>query len=113
MGGFGAVNAKAKLLEASRQRSKPVVVDGVQVDVREVGAMEFAEYGSLLKTDRLKATAQLISACVVDDDGNPLLSVEEALQIARSARVAMPLVAAIMELSGFSEELSEKEPVAS
>lgn len=108
----GAV--KAKLLTASKTRSKVVDVDGEPVNVREVGALEFAEYGALLKVDRLKATAQLIAACIVDEDGNPVLTVEEATQVARSARVSMPLVTAIMELSGFGEdEGDEKEPDAS
>lgn len=105
---------KAKLLSAAETRSRVVDVDGEPVRVREVGAMEFAEYGAELKKDRTRATAQLIAACVVDDEGNPVLSVDEAVKVAKSARVSMPLVTAIMELSGFGDdEDDEKEPDAS
>lgn len=106
-------NLKERLLELAKLRTKTVVVGDVSLTVREVGALEFAEYGKLQKTDRLKATASLISACVVDEDGNPALTPEEAGTLARSARVSMPIVGAVMELSGFGGEGDEKEPDAS
>src|SRR5690606_41482975 len=68
---------KTKLLGLAQLRDAVVDVDGEKVRVREVGALEFAEYGQLLKADRLKATATLIAACVIDDDGNPALRSEE------------------------------------
>ncbi len=102
---------KTKLLAAATMRQDVVEVGGELVTVREVGALEFAEYGKLLKTDRLNATAGLIAGCVIDADGNPLLSIEEARQVARSARLSMPIVKRVMELSGFGDD--EKESDAS
>ena len=115
---MGTGSVKEALLNAAKTRSKVVDVGDASVRVREVGAMEFAEYGKTLKKDKVKATASLIAACVIDDDGNPMLTVEEAGELAKSARVSMPLVTAIMELSGFGdddedEEGDEKEPDAS
>lgn len=102
---------KDKLLAASKLRSKVVEIDGVEYTVQEVGADSFADYGAVLKKDRKKATAQLLSECLVDENGEKLLTVDEAVQVVRSARVSMPLVNAIMEVSGFGED--EKEPDAS
>jgi hypothetical protein len=105
-------NLRDQLMALAALRTRTVVIGGVSFPVREVGALEFAEYGKLQKTDKLKATASLIAACVVDDDGNPALTIEEATAIARSARVSMPIVGAVMELSGFGGEDAEKEPDA-
>lgn len=102
---------RSALMAAANLRTAQVDIDGTQVTVREVGTIEFAEYGQILKTDRLKATAKLISSCVVED-GQPVLSEVDAEDIARSARVAMKIVQAIMELSGFGGD-DEKELDAS
>lgn len=102
---------KNKLLAASTLRSTVVEIDGEKYTIQEVGAGGFADYGALLKKDRNKATAQLISECLVDEDGAKLLTVEEATQVVKSARVSMPLVNAIMEVSGFGDD--EKESDAS
>jgi hypothetical protein len=102
---------KDKLLAASKLRSKVVAIDGIEYVVREVGAGGFADYGALLKKDREKATAQLLSECLIDEDGSKLLTPEEAVSVVRSARVSMPLVNAIMEVSGFGDD--EKESDAS
>lgn len=102
---------KQSLLLASKLRTKLVAIDGVSYVVREVGAVAFAEYGSMLKTDRRKATAMLLAGCLVDEDGNPVLTVEEAFEVVGSARVSMKLVNGIMEVSGFGD--AEKEPDAS
>jgi len=109
--GFNTV--KEQLLAVAALREDSVDVGGVKFQVREVGAMEFAAYGQMLKTDRLKATATLIAACVLDGPGgSAALTVDDAVSIARSARVSMPIVNKIMELSGFGDD-AEKEPDAS
>ncbi len=100
---------KEKLLASAKTQSKMVEIEGTGYIVREVSAGDFAEYGALTKVDRNKATAFLVSRCVIDEDGAPLLSMEDAEQVVKSARLSIPIVNAIMELSGFSE----KEPDAS
>lgn len=105
-------SVKENILAACAVREKEVVVEGNRLVVREVGALEFAEYGKLNKTSRVAATGYLLSVCVLDGPGGqPLLSPEEAEKLAASARMSMPLMAAIMQLSGFGE--AEKEAVAS
>ena len=101
---------REQLLELAKLRTGVVDIDGVQVAVREVGALEFAGYGKLQKTDRLGATAALISNCVIGEDGKPAMSKEEAVELANSARVSMPIVQKILALSGFG--VDEKEPDA-
>lgn len=122
---MGLNSVKELLLRAAAVREDVVDIDGEKVHVREVGALEFAEYGRLLKDrtedgkevkgDRVRATATLIAACVLDGPGgNPALTIEDATAIARSARVSMPIVRKVMELSGFGDdEDDEKEPDAS
>ena len=98
----------ARLLAAAAVRTASVAIDGESYTVREVGAASFAEYGKLLKADPRGASAVLLAECVIDEDGKPVLTLDEAREVANSLRVTMPLVQAIMELSGFAE----KEPDA-
>lgn len=105
------VSVSERLKQKAAVRTQEVVLDGDTFVVREVGAVEFAEYGKLVKPNSLEATAFLLAACVVDESGQEALSIEEAREVARSARVTMPLVQAIMEVSGFGA--LEKEPHAS
>lgn len=74
--------------------------DGVTVTVQEPPADALAAYGQLWRSDRQQATATLLRACVVDEHGAAMLDAEEATKLAKSARVARPLVEAIMGLSG-------------
>jgi methyl coenzyme M reductase subunit C len=99
---------KEKLLAAAKLRTEVVEIDGVSVSVREISTEEFSKYGSLTTTDRPRATAHLIAACVIDGEGKPELTIEDAMRIVDSARVSMAIVNAVMRLSGFAE----KEPDA-
>lgn len=99
---------KEKLLASAKLQTKVVEIDGSSYVVREVSAAGFGDYGAQLKKDREKATAMLVSQCLIGEDGELLLTPEEAVAVVRSARLAMPIVNAIMEVSGFSE----KEPNA-
>lgn len=98
---------KEKLFASAKQRSVVVEVDGEKFVVREVSALDFAEYGKMLKDDKPKATAFLLSKCLLDEDGNLLLTQQEALDVIGSARVSMTFVNAIMEVSGFGEKESD------
>lgn len=115
---------KTALMALAVVRYDTINIEGEPVRVQEIGTLEFAQYGALAsdrlnakgevleKGSKLKATAFLISSCVVDDEGALLLSEEEALTLAKSARVAMPIVNRVMELSGF-KEAEEKHAIAS
>lgn len=101
---------KEKLFASAKKRSMVVDVDGEKFVVQEVSALDFAEYGRILKEDKPKATSFLLSKCLLDEDGvTPLLTQEEAMGVIESARVSMQFVNAIMEVSGFGE----KKPDAS
>lgn len=104
---------KTALLQLATVRRKSVTIDDVTVGVRELVTSEFERYSELQKSgDKIKAIAYLISLCVVDDNDQPVLTEEEAQQVAKTVRVSTRLITAIMELSGFKED-EEKEPVAS
>jgi hypothetical protein len=103
-------HVKAALLAAATVREDSVTIGDEKIFVREVGVVEFAAYGQDQKQDRARATAVLMSQCVLDGPGGQLaLTLEDAMQLAKSARVSLPIVAKILEVSGFSE----KEPDAS
>lgn len=101
---------KDSLLALAAVRKKAVKIEGQKYFVREVGAVEFAAYGVEQKSDRQEAVSKLLASCVVDEEGKELLTLDEARTIAKTARVALPLVNAIMEVSGVT---SEKESDAS
>lgn len=105
------IAVKAKLLSIAAVREDFVELEGERLYVREIGALEFAEYGRMLKADRVKATALLISSCVIDGpNGAPLFeNADEAMPIAKSARASMPIINKVMQLSGFKETSDEME----
>lgn len=111
---MGSVSERLKAEAAVR--TKDVLVGKEHFTVTEIGAEDFTEYGRLLKLTpadgggRQEATAFLLSRCVLED-GALALSMEDARVVAKSTRVALPLVSAIMELSGFGDD--EKKADAS
>lgn len=110
-------DVKSKLLEIATVREDKLEVEGMEIYIREVGALEFSTYGQLLKTDRVKATSSLLAACILDGPGGKpaFSSPEEAAPLAKSARASMPIITKIMVLSGFKddeEDGDEKEPDA-
>ena len=104
------VSVTERLKAKAAVRTKEVRIDGETFVVQEVGAVSFGEYGKVVKKDQVQATALLLAECVLDEEGKLALSLEDATEIAKSARVTMPLVQAIMEVSGFGAD--EKEPNA-
>ena len=103
-----AMSLKQALLAAAQLRTGTVEVEGSTFTVREVSALAFAEYGEKLKTDREAAVAGLLAQCVLDENGELLLTVEEAHVVGRNPRTATPLMSKIMELSGFGEDAENK-----
>lgn len=103
---------KEKLLAAAELRTEVVDVEGSSVTVMEIGTAEFTQYGRISNGDEkagvpgntLKATAYLISSCVIDGEGKQVFTPEEAEPLARSARMSMKIVNAVMRLSGFAEK---------
>lgn len=93
------------LLDVAKLRTKQLTLGDVTITVREVGALEFSEYGIALRdaTGKNRAVAVLLAACVVDDEGKPLHTADEMMVVAASARTSLPIINAIMELSGYRE----------
>lgn len=112
---------KEALLASAVVRTDTVQIGAEAYTVREISAGDFALFGELgtdkkddkgvvvEKGSKERATAHLIASCVVDETGAPLLTAEEALIVARTARVSMPLVNKVMELSGFGKEDEEQK----
>lgn len=98
------------LKAATEIRTKVLPLEGMDLTIAEPSRAAFAAYGETLKSDSAKAIADLLVACV-SIEGEPLTA-EEAMQIAAPARLATPIVAVIMELSGFGAT-PEKQPDAS
>lgn len=93
------------LLALAELRRISVDVDGHSVLVREFSAIEYAEYRSLLDSDKNKAVAFIIRTCVLNEDGTQRWNEKESLQVATGAhRVVARLVNAIHRLSGFGEK---------
>lgn len=102
--------SKEKLLQLAQKRFKTVDIDGEAFFVGEMSAAAFSLYGETVKTQREEAQAVLLQNCVVDEQGLNLLTLEEAREVVKSARIVLPLVTAIMEVSGLS---AEEKPNAS
>lgn len=104
--------SKHDLLALAEVRRGTTTVEGVTVHVRELVTSEFSKYSEIREGDREKATAYLCQLCVIDEDGNTILSDEEAKRVAKTVRLSSAIVKKIMELSGFKED-DKKETDAS
>lgn len=93
---------RERLLKAAAVRTSTVEIDGDKFYVREVSAGKFSKYGELLNTDRPAAVVFMLQECVIDEDGKPCLSVEDAEVVADSARVGLKLISEAMRLSGYT-----------
>lgn len=109
--GANSGTVSERLRQKAEIRTKSVMIDGDEFIVREIGAADFSAYGRLLSKDQRLATAQLLRQCVMNGDGQTALTEEDALAVTASMRVTMPLVQAIMQVSGMGDD--EKESDAS
>lgn len=101
------------LLAEAECRTKEVTLpSGQKVIVREITMAEFSEYGESMgskpgekagavQAKREDALVALLVGAVITAEGKPRFTADAARKIARSARVASPIVSAIMEVSGF------------
>lgn len=104
---------KEQLLKLAAIRYGTVTIEGTEVRVREATADEFSRYAALSndekddkdvvtrKGNKNAANATLIAGCIVDEAGASVYNEAEAAVLAASARVSMPVINKIMELSGF------------
>lgn len=106
--GDSVSSARERLLALAQIKRDTVEIDGESFTIREVEAIPFGEYGAMVKEDKARATAFLIASCVVDENDQPVLSMEDALLLAKSARISMPIVSKVMELSGFGRDDEKK-----
>ena len=83
------------------------LADGKKHDLmfKEPSAIDIERYGegkmSKDRDTRLAATAELIVACLCNEDGSPALSLEQAVQLKWKPR--LNIVNVIEELAGFGE----------
>lgn len=84
----------SKVLEAAALRVSSVVVAGETVFVKEPTAAQLSVFSA--DGDLKERTASMFLACIVDEDGSPILSSEEAGQLANgSTRITSKLINAI------------------
>jgi hypothetical protein len=110
---------REQLLAQAATRTAEVTIGGESYRVREVEAETFSAYAMLLATGgqdgknakqrREQAFQLILSECVIDDEGEPLLTPEEAGKVAGVARLAFPLVNKILDLSGFSAKAKKAD----
>lgn len=99
---------------AGKLRSEPVEIrteqETVAVVVRELSTAELIDYQRATKIDPTDGMAILLSKAVVNEEGNPVMDVEQAkLLMAGSQRVVTPLAKAAMRLSGLSSDSDEDD----
>jgi hypothetical protein len=93
------------LLSLAELRRLTVDVEGISVTIREFSALEWAEFTDLRESDKTAACVYLLHRCVLNEDGEPRWSEDEARKVASGAsRVVARLINAIQRLSGFAEK---------
>ena len=85
-------------------RTKQVTIGDETYTVREVSSSTFAKYGETIKVDRLQATGLLLEECVLEEDGSQALTAEDVAIVSKVPRLVVPLVSAIMEISGIGDD---------
>lgn len=115
-----------RLLELARVRTETVTIAGEDVIVREASALEQIEYRELLnpplekgqkrsraaeKRDMANAVTYLIETCVLDQQGEPSWTHDEAVVIARGrSQVWEPLVTALTGFMGREKKVDLPPP---
>lgn len=94
-----------RLLEIASIRSDDIVFDDVTIRIREPASDEFALFGTRAAADRPKAIAQLLSACITHENGEPVeYTAEECLKLVASARIGTKLLNVVMRLAGYGND---------
>lgn len=104
------MSLKSKFLDAAALRIGKVTIDDVEYTLREVDAASFSDYADKQKTDQTEANALLIHQSLLDENGELMLTLEEARVAAKSGRMVRPIIQKALELSGLAEP--ENKPVA-
>jgi hypothetical protein len=104
------VDLKALLARAADVRTDEVTVDGITVRVREPSTAAHQRYSTLwVRGEDEAALAHLFRHCVINAEGVPCLTDDQALQLARaSSTLAQPI---FMKIVGMARA-SEKKPDA-
>ena len=90
----------AALLAAGALRTKSLVLEGEQIVIQEMSAVDYAAYGARVRDGNAQAIAALLVMCVRSPDGEPVFDDESALAMAsRAQRVVQPIVDGVVALS--------------
>lgn len=92
------------------KREADVEIDGETVRVRQMTMALADVLQEAGPKERSKAVARILKECVIGDDGKPVLTKEEADEIADDPRYWPSLMERIMEISSRTKE---KKPDAS
>lgn len=101
---MGSLNMRDRLLALAERRVSDVVIDGEVYRVREPMQADVNRFLASKDANADAAVAQLLVDCMVDEAGEPLLSLDDALRIAAVPRVATPLVDAVTASLGVQKK---------
>lgn len=93
-----------ELLGAAALRRVVVDVEGVSVTVRELSVRERRLMAEKSSTDPLGVATEIVSICVLNDDGNKAFASAEQVEISLRSDVFETLSQKILEISGLGEK---------
>lgn len=91
------MNMRERLLALTVRRITDITIEGEVFRVREPTAGDVQAFVAAREADPRGAMAALMVACMVDEDGEPFLSTQDALAIADVPRLATPIVGALTD----------------
>ncbi len=98
------MNMRSRLLALTVRRITDITIEGEVFRVREPTAGDVQAFVAAREADARGAMASLMAACMVDEDGEPFLTAEDALAIADVPRLATPIVDALTQAMGVQKK---------
>lgn len=98
------IKTAAELLQVAALRTRTVTVRDAEVRIRELSVRARQEFIETVRTGTAQAGAWLVQMCVIDDQGQPLFSADDARALADASPEVMDAIAgAVLEISGLKE----------
>lgn len=108
---MATIKTSSDLFAAAALRTELVTVEGATVQIRELSLTARDAFMAAVKAEgQAAAVVSVLKHGVLNGDGAPLLTDEDAAQLAEgSPRVAEGLTREILDLSGLGEDEGEDE----
>ena len=106
------MNKKAKLLKGAARKSEEVYIESVDetYTIKSLSAKDLGNYIDYVKSEpgELDGIVNLISRCLLDDEGNRMFAEDEVDQLGEiDLSVLLQLADACQRVSGLDKEISE------